>query len=202
MEDIALNQYYACKAELLELARNQVRLPRPGCAVADTVQLDVFGIRMGFLPSQLPFSMSLSSFPVTPDEARRESRTISNPELLKCLGDRPAFYDLYIKLTNRAIDAYVKAGRRKFALRLHGSLAALDVLVMVLVPLTSSHESYFQSPRSINLCPSNIFLATSSLRATPMDIIGVLHAFTGNRRILPCEHCERQTMGQHCSRIP
>ncbi|KAI0256634.1 trafficking protein particle complex subunit 10 [Lactifluus subvellereus] len=112
LEGITLNQYHACKAELLELARNQ---------------LDVFGIQMGFLPSRPPFSMSLSSFPVMPDEARRESGTISNPELLKCLGDQTAFYDLYIKLTNRAIDAYVKAGRRKFALRLHGSLAALDV---------------------------------------------------------------------------
>jgi trafficking protein particle complex subunit 10 len=71
--------------------------------------------------------MSLPSVSVIPNEARRESRTISNSELLKCLGDQAAFYDLYIKLTNRAIDTYVKAGRRKFALRLHGSLAALDV---------------------------------------------------------------------------
>jgi hypothetical protein len=39
---------------------------------------------------------------------------------------------MYVKMTNRAIDAYVKAGRRKFALRLHGSLAALDVLVTTL----------------------------------------------------------------------
>lgn len=112
LEGTALNQFNACKAELLELARNQ---------------LDVFGIRLGFLPSKPPFSMSLPSVPVVPQEARRESRIISNPDLLKCLGDRTAYYDLYIKLTNRAIEAYVKAGRRKFALRLHGGLAALDV---------------------------------------------------------------------------
>jgi hypothetical protein len=43
---------------------------------------------------------------------------------------------LYTKLTNRAIDAYVKAGRRKFAVKLHGSLAALDVFVTIVVPLT------------------------------------------------------------------
>ncbi|KAH9048160.1 trafficking protein particle complex subunit 10 [Lactarius hengduanensis] len=112
LEGIALNQFNACKAELFELARNQ---------------LDVLGIGLGFLPSKPPFSMSLPSVPVAPQEARRESRIISNSELLKCLGDRTAYYDLYIKLTNRAIEAYVKAGRRKFALRLHGSLAALDV---------------------------------------------------------------------------
>ncbi|KAH9079351.1 trafficking protein particle complex subunit 10 [Lactarius deliciosus] len=112
LEGIALNQFNACKAELFELARNQ---------------LDVLGVGLGFLPSKLPFSMSLPSVPVAPQEARRESRIISNSELLKCLGDRAAYYDLYIKLTNRAIEAYVKAGRRKFALRLHGSLAALDV---------------------------------------------------------------------------
>jgi trafficking protein particle complex subunit 10 len=86
--------------------------------------------------------MSLPSVPVTPHEASQESRTISNSELLKCLGDQAAFYDLYIQLTNRAIDTYVKAGRRKFALKLHGSLAALDVLVTTIVPLFLSHESY------------------------------------------------------------
>ncbi|KAI9446516.1 trafficking protein particle complex subunit 10 [Lactarius indigo] len=112
LEGIALNQFNACKAELFELARNQ---------------LDILGIGLGFLPSKPPFSMSLPSVPVAPQEARRESRVISNAELLKCLGDQSTYYDLYIKLTNRAIEAYVKAGRRKFALRLHGSLAALDV---------------------------------------------------------------------------
>lgn len=78
-----------------------------------------------------------------------------------------AFYDIYVKLTNRAIDAYVKAGRRKFALRLHGSLAAVDVLVMTVVPsrLISSHRSHSQSPKSIAFRPSNIFVIASSLRA-------------------------------------
>lgn len=44
--------------------------------------------------------------------------------------DREAFYELYVDTTNRAIDMYAKAGRRKFALKLHGSLAALDVCVL------------------------------------------------------------------------
>jgi len=76
-----------------------------------------------------------------------------------------AVYDIYVKLTNRAIDAYVKAGRRKFALRLHGSLAALDVLVTTVVPLLPSHGLHSQSPRSIAFCHSNIFIVASSLRA-------------------------------------
>ena len=74
----------------------------------------------------------MPSVTVVPDKSKRESQVISNPELLECLGNQTAFYDLYIKLTNRAIDAYVKAGRRKFAVKLHGSLAALDVLVIKL----------------------------------------------------------------------
>jgi len=35
LEDIMLNQFNACKGELLELARNQVRHLRSGCAITD-----------------------------------------------------------------------------------------------------------------------------------------------------------------------
>lgn len=52
---------------------------------------------------------------------------ISNTEVVASLEDRDVFYELYIRTTNRAIDMYAKAGRRKFALKMHGSLAALDV---------------------------------------------------------------------------
>lgn len=112
LEGVVLNQFNACKGELLELARNQ---------------LDVFGIQLDLLPSRPPFSLSLPSVPITSGGTKQESRSISNSDFLKCLEDQMAFYDIYVKLTNRAIDAYVKAGRRKFALRLHGSLAAMDV---------------------------------------------------------------------------
>jgi hypothetical protein len=61
----------------------------------------------------------------TPQE--RLSQKITQPEILSSIEDIDAFYDLYINVTNRAIDMYAKAGRRKFALKLHGSLAALDV---------------------------------------------------------------------------
>lgn len=123
-------------------------------------------MKLSLLPSRPPFLLSSLSVPDIPDATRQESRSISNPELLNCIGNQDVFYDLYIKLTNRAIDAYVKAGRRKFALRLHGSLAALDVLVTTVVHLNPSHGSHSQPPRSIGFCSSNIFITASSLRTT------------------------------------
>jgi hypothetical protein len=54
--------------------------------------------------------------------------TLSNAsDFLKSLEDPASFYELYIAITNRAIDLHAKAGRKKFALRLHGDLAALDM---------------------------------------------------------------------------
>ena len=55
------------------------------------------------------------------------SHSISKPEILSAISDENGFYDLYINVTKRAIDLYAKAGRRQFALKLHGTLAALDV---------------------------------------------------------------------------
>lgn len=52
---------------------------------------------------------------------------ISNHEIISAMKDREVFYDLYTTTSNRAIDMYVRAGRRKFALKIHGSLAVLDV---------------------------------------------------------------------------
>ena len=63
----------------------------------------------------------------TNGHTKRPSQRISRTDLLSLLQDKGAFYDLYVSITNRAIDLYAKAGRRKFALRLHGTLAALDV---------------------------------------------------------------------------
>jgi len=84
------------------------------------------GLRVGHLPPRPPFSLYISPLRPTPNTVdKRSSRTISRPELVQCLTDPEAFYDLYIKLSNQAIDLYAKAGRRKFALKIHGSLAAL-----------------------------------------------------------------------------
>lgn len=59
------------------------------------------------------------------------TKSISNKDLIAAMNDRNTFYEQYVRLTNRAIDMYVKAGRRKFALKLHGSLAALDLYVPI-----------------------------------------------------------------------
>ncbi|KAJ4488048.1 trafficking protein particle complex subunit 10 [Lentinula aciculospora] len=99
------------KAELLELARNQ---------------LDMLGIDKQFLPCKPPFSSAL--IVSKPENSQPKSiESISNPRLTTALKDQDTFYDLYILTTNRAIDLYAKSGRRKFALKLHGSLAALDL---------------------------------------------------------------------------
>ncbi|KAF5391403.1 hypothetical protein D9757_001971 [Collybiopsis confluens] len=102
--------FNAGKAELLELARNQ---------------LDMLGIERQYLPHEPPFSSSLVFEPV--DSRDKPVEKISNPQLSAALKDESSFYDLYIHTTNRAIDLYAKSGRRKFALKLHGSLAALDL---------------------------------------------------------------------------
>ena len=58
---------------------------------------------------------------------KRGSMTITKTELLSSMEDQDALYELYVNVTNRAIELYASAGRRKFALKLHGSLAALDM---------------------------------------------------------------------------
>ena len=60
---------------------------------------------------------------------KRSSQKISRTDLLASLQDEDAFYELYVSLTNRAIELNVKAGRRKSALKLHWNLASLDVYV-------------------------------------------------------------------------
>jgi hypothetical protein len=52
---------------------------------------------------------------------------VSRPEIVSAIADKDVFYDLYVNITKRAIDLYAKAGRRQFALKLHATLAALDV---------------------------------------------------------------------------
>lgn len=64
-----------------------------------------------------------------PEQPSEHSLThqISKYEVILAIRDEEAFYDLYCATSNRAIDMYAKSGRRKFALKLHGFLAALDM---------------------------------------------------------------------------
>lgn len=90
-------------------------------------QLDIIGIRKDYLPSRPPFSIALPPPPPRSSKGERLSRKISRQELLAAISDRDALFDLYVTITNRAIEYYATAGRRKFAIKLHGNLAALDV---------------------------------------------------------------------------
>ncbi|KAF9246256.1 trafficking protein particle complex subunit 10 [Melanogaster broomeanus] len=116
MEGIPVARYSASKGEVIELAKSQ---------------LDILGVKVGHLPSKSPFSLAIPapaqlSSPLISDK-RSSAHHISKHEIMLAVGESEAFYDLYTAISNRAIDMYVKAGRRKFALKLHGSLAALDI---------------------------------------------------------------------------
>ena len=87
-------------------------------------QLDIIGVVVGHLPPKPPFS-PISSLSI-PNQTTAGER-VTNADILSAIENADLFYDLYVATTNRAIDMYTQAGRRKFALRLHGSLAALDL---------------------------------------------------------------------------
>ncbi|KAJ7905373.1 trafficking protein particle complex subunit 10 [Mycena olivaceomarginata] len=110
LQGTMLSTFNAGKGELLELARNQ---------------LDIIGIKVGHLPARPPFSNS--SRPPSSSGSAASDKKISSSDILECIQTRDTFFETYVGITNRAIDMYAKAGRRKFALKLHGSLAALDV---------------------------------------------------------------------------
>jgi hypothetical protein len=73
-----------------------------------------------------PFSASRTSASSIPPGTKL---SFSNEILNAAISKKEAFYELYVAVTNRAIDLYAKSGRRKFALKLHGNLAALELYV-------------------------------------------------------------------------
>ncbi|KZO96846.1 hypothetical protein CALVIDRAFT_563489 [Calocera viscosa TUFC12733] len=102
-------------AELLELARNQ---------------LDRIGLHTTHLPGVDPF-VALARAErgaLSEGEEERGRRTISNKELLAAVEDRECFDRLYVAVTKRAIECCVISKRKRAALRLHFSLAVLDVV--------------------------------------------------------------------------
>lgn len=118
LDTVAISSASATKGQLLDLAR---------------IQLDKIGIHFGHLPNAIPFSMSLpnhkqDSEPGTPTTPTEPSEAkITSEILLESMSSQTAFDKLYTDITNRAIDLYVKGGRRKSALKLHGILAALHL---------------------------------------------------------------------------
>ena len=81
---------------------------------------------VGHLPASLPFFVSAAALATTEGNDTHSSQKLSRAEILSAIKDQAAFYDLYVNLTNRTIDTYAKGNRRKFAVMLHGKLAALD----------------------------------------------------------------------------
>lgn len=51
---------------------------------------------------------------------------VTRRDLLEAVASREVFDKLYIDLTNRSIQAYQGAGRKRCSLKLHASLAALE----------------------------------------------------------------------------
>ncbi|KAI0797709.1 trafficking protein particle complex subunit 10 [Abortiporus biennis] len=109
MDKTTLANFNAAKGELVELARHQ---------------LDIIGIKLGHLPAQPPFSIALPSKPSSRDRRRTK---LPKPEIMDTFEDKDKFIELYLSCTRRAIELFASAGRRKFALKMHGSLAALEV---------------------------------------------------------------------------
>ncbi|KAG8757193.1 hypothetical protein FRC14_002285 [Serendipita sp. 396] len=108
-------QYSAKRGELVHLSR---------------YQLDKIGIHLGYLPNKPPFSLCwhTSGEEITPRFADGQplNSKITRDELIAALRSKEEFDALYISTTQRAIEYYAEGKRRKFALRLHGDLAALD----------------------------------------------------------------------------
>lgn len=120
----------AGKAELLDIARSQVTIfSMSHLQRSELFQLNIFGIAAGHLPESPPFSISLSTRSPLP---KPKNLQFSNETLNVAIHNQHAFYELYIAVTKRAIDLYAKSGRRKFALKLHGCLAAFELYVPVL----------------------------------------------------------------------
>ncbi|TKA56715.1 hypothetical protein B0A53_01910 [Rhodotorula sp. CCFEE 5036] len=114
----------AVKAELLELAKKQ---------------LDKLGIFAGHLPALHPFTMSLNEAPPLPSSAASSTSTpstsapnsatrppVTRQDLLDAIERQEVFDELYIDLTQRAVQAYQFTKRRRCAAKLHACLAALD----------------------------------------------------------------------------
>jgi hypothetical protein len=123
-EDSKLSNYYAAKGELLELGQIQVCYCMYSCEQCLTwmYKLNAIGTRMNHLPKSPPFVMG----PLR-DVSANSSQQIGNSGILTSISDAEFFYDLYVKITNQAIEMYTRGRRQKFVIKMHEYLAALDL---------------------------------------------------------------------------
>lgn len=133
----------------------------------------MIGVKVGHLPARPPFSHS----PVSSGSPASDKK-ISSEDILESIKNRDAFYEKYVEITNRAIDMYAKAGRRKFALKLHGSLAALDVYVCSFLsdftPEQIPKSSWTASRRF-----DHVYILAGALRPSYVDFTRVIDVVFG-----------------------
>jgi hypothetical protein len=158
--------FIAVKAELLELAKKQVRsLPPSIChgppSYAAPSQLDKIGMSAGHLPTTHPFSMSLneSSSPGNSPNGVPPTRSlVTRRDLLDAVSNLETFDRLYIDLSRRTIQAYQSSGRRRSAVKLHSFLAALEQCALSMLILPNNAD--LPPPLS---CPSSVTAQASKL---------------------------------------
>lgn len=110
--------YESARAELLDIAR---------------VQAERIGVVVGFLPDRYPFKSAaalknsdmLFKKTVDGDAPKFADRPLSNPVFVETLKSKDTFTQLYIDLTNQALQAYEACGKVNSAVRLKTDLAAL-----------------------------------------------------------------------------
>lgn len=73
--------------------------------------------------------LSSSFSPVPAPAVNTNTTPITQKDLLAAMAERDTFDKLYIMITNRCIECYTTSSRKRSALKMHGSLAALDQCV-------------------------------------------------------------------------
>jgi hypothetical protein len=122
--------FSSAKAELLEISLSQVSDHCTSIHGAHELgKLNSLGISCNYLSPQpalhAKLAKSTDSFRVRHLNAGTLTG-ITNQELRRALKSADHFREFYGGLTERAIDLYVKGGRRKFAVKLHGLRAGIS----------------------------------------------------------------------------
>lgn len=147
-DPVTFPPFNAAKAELLDLARSQ---------------LDRIGIQAGHLPRELPFTMALAVVteePTSPDaEADMAHRgKITNLTIKQVMDDMDRFDEVYLELTNRAIQAYNASGRMRSVFKLQGDIATLQfhrkryseaVTLLEKMPFSYGEQGWFAIENSL-----------------------------------------------------
>ena len=103
----------------------------------------------------------------------------TNETLNVAMNNKEAFYELYVAVLNRAIDLYAKSGRRKFALKLHGNLAALELYAFILLDnLYALADMIMQTSWKPWSCSYDVHIPTCPLCPSYVDLPRILHAIS------------------------